>query len=106
MSLKMLLSSNETKQGLTQNVGEALFEYFHGMQQKLVLVYNNIDKVNIPQNILNEIREHNNEEAHTLIPLHVMDAFKDCTWCEVCVWSYDTDLLMCVAADGNLGVGA
>lgn len=109
MSLKELLSSNETKQGLTQHLAVALLESFHGKQQKLFVVYNNIAKVNIPHTIPNEVREHNHEEADTLIPLHVIDAFKDYTWCEVCVWSPDTDvfvLLIDVAANGHLGVGA
>lgn len=71
MSLKELLSLNETKQA------EALFEVFHRKQQKHVVVYNNTAKVNIPHTIPKEIREHKHEEAD--IPLHVIDAFMDCT---------------------------
>ena len=109
MSLKKLLSASETKQGLAQILAETLLESFHGKQQKFVVVYKNIAKVNIPRTIPNEVQEHNHEEADTLIPLHVIYAFKDYTWCEVCVLSPDTDvfvLLIDVAANGHLGVRA
>lgn len=108
MSLKELLSSNETKQGLIQHFAEALLEFFHGKQQKLVVVYN-IAKVNISHTIPDEVQEHNHEEAETIIPLHVIHAVENCTWCKVCVWPPDTDvfvLLIDVAANGHLGVGA
>ena len=106
MSLKELLSASEIKQGLTQHLAEAFLESFHG---KPVVVYKNIAKVNVPHTIPNEVQEHNHEEADTLIPLHVIYAFKDYTWCEICVLSPDTDvfvLLIDVAANGHLGVGA
>ena len=72
------------------------------------MVYKNVAKVNVPHTVP-KVQKHNHEEANTLIPLHVIYAFKDYTWGEICVLSSNTDvfvLLIDVAANGHLGVGA
>lgn len=51
-------------------------------------------KVNEGFQLSKSVKEHNHEEAHTLIPLHLIDCLRDTILKEVIVYSQDTDVLI------------
>jgi len=101
MSLKELLSSSKTKSSLTAMFAEALLQHFSSTNNfKLFVVYDTkIKSYDFEEN-------HTHEEADTLIPHQVLASIAENDWCEVCVWSPDTDvltILMDLAPRGRLG---
>ena len=106
LSLKELLSSSHTKNGLTKLLSEAILKHNEGSSKKYVVSYHQCTTVNVPHTIDDEFKEHSHEEADTLIPLHVLDSLKESTAKEVHVRCSDTDvfiLLMDLASKGHLG---
>ena len=79
LSLKDLLSSSETKNGLTKLFAEALLQHTVNSSTKFVVAYHTCTKVNIPHTIHEDLHIHEHEEADTLIPLHVIYSLKENT---------------------------
>ena len=74
--LKTLLSHADTKSQLTQYLGRALLHEYAASSESLVVVYGTSTYSNKADVFNPNIDEHSHEEADTLIPIHVLDAFK------------------------------
>ena len=103
ISLKDLLSSSKTKQGLTKYLADCLLIDFSG---PLIVVQG---KQARGSNCLvsNNVVTHSHEEADTLKPLHILDTLHECTMKTVNVLCADTDvflLLMDLVANNLHGV--
>ena len=106
LSLKELLSSSHTKNGLTKLLSEALLKHNEGSSRKFFVSYHQCTKVNLPHAVDDHFNQHSHEEADTLIPLHVINSLEESTAKEVHVRCSDTDvfiLLMDLAANNHLG---
>ena len=90
LSLKELLSSTKTKQGLTKYLADCLLTDVMG---PLVVVQGGQAR---GSNFIvsEEVATHIHEEADTLIPLHVIDTLRECTFKTVNILSSDTDGLL------------
>lgn len=95
VSLKTLLSHNETKDKLTTYLGRALLREYAESNKSVVVVYGTSTYSNKPEVFDPNIRDHTHEEADTLIPLHVLDASKtDRGIKDIDVYSPDTDVFI------------
>ena len=106
LSLKELLSSSHTKNGLTKHLSEALLKHNEGSSKKYIVSYHQCTKVNFPHTIDDQFKKHSHEDADTLIPLHVINSLEESTAKEVHVRCSDTDvfiLLMDLASNNHLG---
>ena len=93
--LPTLLSHIETKSKLTQYLGEALLRDYAESNKRIVVVYGTAAYSNKPDVFDARIGEHSHEEADTLIPMHVLDAFKsNGNICDIDVHSPDTDVFI------------
>ena len=89
MSIKDLLSSSKTKNNLTAMFAEALLKHFSQKDTfKIVVVYGTTIKGHSFE------EQHGHEEADTLIPNQVLASLAHRDWCEICVFSPDTDVLI------------
>ena len=104
--LKDLLSSSQTKAGLSNLFGDSLVHAFNGSDKKVVIVKGTTAQANAPHRVDESMLTHSHEEADSMIPLHVIDAIKGTTVKDVYVSSPDTDvliLLMDLVSNGHLG---
>ena len=90
LSLKELLSSTKTKEGLTKYLADCLLTDVTG---PLVVVQGGQARGSNYM-VSEEVAIHTHEEADTLIPLHVIDTLRECTMKTVNVLCSDTDVLL------------
>ena len=70
ISMKALLSSNKNKSSLTHEFGEAIITKYKGSSKMVVVVKGTEACINEGFQLSESVKEHNHEEADTLIPLH------------------------------------
>ena len=93
--LKTFLPHIDTKAKWTEYLGKALLANFVDLEKNLVVVYGTSTYANSPGLFRPNIRNHQHEEADTLIPMHVMDASKtDRDIRDIDVYSPDTDIFV------------
>ena len=92
--LKTFLSHIGTKAQLTEYLGKAVLKQFESSLKNIIVVFGTRTYGNKPNLFDQNITEHSHEEADTIIPLHVLDAFNRYNACEVDVHSPDTDVFI------------
>ena len=104
--LETLLSHTDTKSQLTQYLCRALLHEYADSSESVVVVYGTSTYSNKADVFNHNIGEHSHEETDTLIPMHVLDAFKtDRAIRDIDVYSSDTDVfifLMDLFATNNI----
>ena len=95
LSLKKLLSSTKTKQGLKKYLAGYLLVDF-----KVPLVVVQGREARGSNYVVSpEVANHTHEEAVTLMPLHVIDSLCECAMKTVDVLCSDTDVLLLLLMD-------
>lgn len=97
INMKQLLSHKDTKNQLTLYLQEKLLQRFSSSSQLLVCAAGAVVKSNFPDAIPVGMKEHDHEEADTLIPLHCAEAASSHPGCTIRVHSVDTDVYVLLA---------
>ena len=91
-SLKQLLGHIETKQALTEYLARYTKNEM-GSSVRLIVTYSKTTEANT-ENLSEEIKNHDHEEADTLLILHAIDVAKENPFKECIVLSPDTDVFL------------
>ena len=79
ITLKELLCASKTETLISNMHGNAVLEEYKGSKRKVVVVKGNTVQINQTHSLAESMSNHNHEEAHTMIPLHAIDAIGDST---------------------------
>lgn len=92
-SLKQLLGHIETKQDLTIYLSKYAKQAFEDKSIDFAITYDKITETNL-ENFPDELRNHDHEEADTLLILHAIDVAKKDLFTECFILSPDTDVFL------------
>ena len=93
ISLKQLLSHIDTKQDLTIYLSNHTVEALEEINKRYVVTVDTISRTNIEQ-FPEDMRQHDHEEADTLLVLHCWDIARHDPFTECTVYSPDTDVFL------------
>ena len=92
INMKTLLSDTDTKEQLTILFKDTLLKKFRDSEMRIICVAGTTASSNHPGLLRDDMREHDHEEADTLIPLHCLNAATCYPGCSIVVHSVDTDV--------------
>ena len=90
--MNTLLSHTDTKEQLMILFKDALLKKFKDSEKRIICVAGTTASSNQPGLLRDDMREHDHEEAGTLIPLHCLNAARCYPSCSIVVHSVDTDV--------------
>ena len=93
ISLKQFLSHIDTKQDLTVYLSKYIAVALEKAEKCFVITYDLVSITNI-QNIDENLKSHDHEEADTLLVLHAIDVAKRDPFCKCVIFSPDTDVFL------------